>query len=77
MDNLSSLNTIDICIIKTALLAQLARKHRYKIFAITMANIKKALAPKKHTDPTTKIPACYHEDLVVFSQKEANKLVKH
>jgi len=42
-----------------------------------MANIEKALAPKKHTDSVTKVPACYHEDLVVFLQKEADKLVEH
>ena len=76
-DDLSSLNTIDICIIGAALLARLARKHRHEIFAVTMADIEKALALKKHTDPATKVPACYHEDLVVFSQKEANKLAEH
>jgi len=42
-----------------------------------MADIEKALAPKKHTNPATKVPACYYEDLVVFSQKEANKLAEH
>ena len=32
-----------------------------------MANIKKALAPKKHTNPTTKVPVCHHKYLEVFS----------
>ena len=66
MDNLSSFNTIDICIIRAAPLAQLARKHRHEIFAVTIANIKKALAPKKYTNSATKVPACYYKDLVVF-----------
>jgi len=42
-----------------------------------MADIEKALAPKKHTDPTTKVLVYYHEDLVVFLWKEANKLVEY
>ena len=42
-----------------------------------MTDIKKALTPKKHTNPAIKVPVCYHEDLVVFSQKEADKLVEH
>jgi len=42
-----------------------------------MANIKKALALKKHTNFATKVPVCYYEDLVVFLWKEANKLVEH
>jgi len=42
-----------------------------------MTDIKKALALKKHTDPITKVPVCYHKDLVVFSWKEANKLAEH
>ena len=42
-----------------------------------MTDIKKALAPKKHTDPTTKVPVYYHKDLIVFSQKEIDKLVEH
>jgi len=77
VDDLSSLNTINIYIIGTAPLAQLARKHRHKIFAITIANIKKALALKKHTDFVIKVPACYYEDLVVFLQKETDKLVEY
>ena len=47
------------------------------IFAVTMADIKKALAPKKHINPTTKIPIYYYKDLVVFLQKEADKLAEH
>ena len=66
MDNQSLLNTIDICIIGATPLAQLAKKHRYIIFTVTIADIKKTLAPKKHTNPTTKVPVCYHKDLVVF-----------
>ena len=59
------------------MLAELTRKHRYKIFAVTITDIKKALAPKKHIDSVTKVPACYYKDLIVFSQKEVDKLVEY
>ena len=58
---------MDICIIGVTSLAQLARKHGYIIFAVTMADIEKALALKKHTDPATRVPVYYYKDLVVFS----------
>jgi len=31
-----------------------------------MANIKKALALKKYTNPTIKVPVCYYKHLEVF-----------
>ena len=67
----------DICMIGATPLARLARKPEHTIFAVTMADIEKALAPKKHTDPATKVPVCHHEHLEVFSRKEADKLVEH
>ena len=39
-----------------------------------MANIKKALALKKHTNPATKVLVEYYKYLDIFLQKEANKL---
>jgi len=42
-----------------------------------MADIEKALALKKHTNPAIKVLVCHYKHLEVFSQKEANKLVKH
>jgi len=67
----------DICMIGATPLARLARKPEHTIFAVTMADIEKALAPKKHTDPATKVPVCHHEHLEVFSRKEADKLAEH
>jgi len=77
MDNLSELGTLDICIIRATLLAQLAKKPKYTIFAITIADIKKALALKKYTNPTTKILIEYYYRLDAFLQKKANKLLKY
>ena len=42
-----------------------------------MADIKKALVLKKHTNPATKVLVCHHEHLEVFSRKEADKLAEH
>jgi len=39
-----------------------------------MADIKNALALKKHTNPTTKVLVCHYKYLDIFLQKEANKL---
>ena len=41
-----------------------------------MADIKKALALKKHTNPAIKVLVEYHNYLDVFSRKEANKLLE-
>ena len=41
-----------------------------------MADIKKALALKKYTNPVIKVLIEYHKYLIAFLQKEANKLLK-
>ena len=66
MDNLNELDTLDIRIIGVTPLAQLAKKPEYTIFAITMADIKKALALKKHTNPVAKVLVNYHKYLDIF-----------
>jgi len=42
-----------------------------------MADIKKALALKKHTNPAIKVLVCHYNNLEVFSRKKANKLAEH
>jgi len=42
-----------------------------------MADIEKALAPKKYTNPAMKVLVCYYKHLEVFLRKEANKLVEY
>ena len=68
---------MDIRIIRATLLARLAKKHGYTIFAIIMADIKKALALKKYTDPIIKVPLDYYKHLDIFLRKEADKLVEY
>jgi len=66
MDNLSKLGTLDICIIRATPLAQLTKKPEYTIFAVIMADIKKALALKKYTNPTIKVLMEYYYRLDAF-----------
>jgi hypothetical protein len=66
MDDPNKLNTLDICIIGATLLARLAKKPEYIIFAITIADIKKALVLKKHTNPAIKVLIEYYNLLDVF-----------
>ena len=42
-----------------------------------MADIEKTLAPKKHTNPATKVLAKYYKNLKVFFRIKANKLLKY
>jgi hypothetical protein len=42
-----------------------------------MANIKKALALKKHTNPAIKVLVEYYKYLDVFLYEEANKLLEY
>ena len=69
--------TMDICQIGSAPFMRLARKPGYEIFAASMADIEKTLAPRKRTDPATKVPVEYHRNLKAFSRTEADKLPKH
>ena len=66
MDDPNKLNTLNICIIGATLLAQLARKPKHIIFAVIIADIKKALALKKHTIPTIKVLVEYYKYLDIF-----------
>jgi hypothetical protein len=66
LDNPNKLNTLDIYIIRATPLVRLAIKPKYTIFAVIMANIKKALALKKHTNPATKVLVEYYKYLDIF-----------
>jgi hypothetical protein len=46
---------------------RLSQKPDMTIFAATLYDINKALAPKKEIDPATIVPPQYHEFLSVFS----------
>jgi hypothetical protein len=46
-----------------------------KIFAVLLADIQKVLAPKRHTDPCTKLPRQYWKYLRLFKQDKAEELL--
>jgi len=58
------------------LLAWLAKKPKHIIFAIIMANIKKALVLKKYVNPAIKVLVNYYKYLNIFLWKEADKLLE-
>ena len=66
MDDPNKLNTLDVYIIRATPLVRLARKPKYIIFAVIMANIKKALALKKYTNPAIKVLVEYYKYLDIF-----------
>jgi hypothetical protein len=45
------------------------------VFAASMADINKALAIKKYTDPKDKMPTCFHQWLDVTDYKKAGLLL--
>ena len=47
------------------------------IFAVTIADINKALILKKHTNPAAKVLLEYYKYLIAFLWKEVNKLAEH
>lgn len=53
------------------------RSEEFTIFAASMADIEKSLAPKIRIHPKEKLPPEYHDFLDVFSPKEADKLPRH
>lgn len=74
--------TLDICMIGASPFLYLTDKARrrpkeFTVFAASLEDIEKALAPKEKIDPKEKLPTEYHEFLDVFSQKEASKLPPH
>ena len=61
--------------------ARRKKKNRYeapsRIFAISLADIEKALAPKKVSDPRKILPKHYHKYLKLFDCKDADKLLPY
>ena len=58
---------LNIYCIRAAPFICIAKKLDYEIFAVLIANINKALAPKVYTNIATKVPKEYYNLLKVFS----------
>ena len=63
--------------IGATLLVRLAKKPKYTIFVVIIADIKKALVLKRRTDLAIKVLVEHYKYLDAFSRKEADKLVEH
>jgi hypothetical protein len=73
-NTLESQPKLNIYCIGAAPFMSLARKRGYEICAVSIADIDKALAVKKHTDPLTKVPSEYHDLIDVFSRENLDQL---
>ena len=51
--------------------------HSTMVFAVSLADIEKALKPKKRSDPKEKLPLQYHEFLDAFNRQRADQLPPH
>ena len=60
--------------IRATLLARLTRKPKYIIFAVIIADIKKALVLKKYTNSGIRVLVEYYKYLDIFLLEKANKL---
>ena len=81
-DITSAARRLDISVIGAAPFNHLVQKSQknpseVQIFSITLRDINIALAPKKHTNPATKLPSEYHNFLDIFSKTDAAVLPKH
>ena len=52
-------------------------KDKVELFAVSMADIEKALAPKQHGDPAKLLPRQYHQFLDLFNREKADRLPPH
>ena len=68
---------LDICQVGAAPFNLLTRKRGTQVFAISMRDIEKALAPKKYINVADKLPKEYHDFLDVFSRKDADILLEY
>jgi hypothetical protein len=74
-------------VIASAFMAEVRRSRRKNkgdgialdtgVFAISIADIEKALKPRQRLDPTTKLPIQYHQWLKAFDYFLAEKLPPH
>lgn len=71
------LQTLDVAQVTVSAMSSFLKRNTVGTFAVSLADIQKALTPKKPTDPRTKLPQQYHEFLGLFSAGNANKLPPH
>jgi hypothetical protein len=76
-DSTTIIDIKEVSAVSFSFLAKRAKRNGTQTFAASMADIEKALAKKKRTDPRTKLPEVYRDWLDVFDREQANKLPPH
>jgi hypothetical protein len=61
-----------ICIIQAAPFILLAKKQNYKIFIVTIKDIKKVLKPKQYINSRPLVPEEYHNIINKFKKRFAD-----
>jgi Reverse transcriptase (RNA-dependent DNA polymerase)/RNase H-like domain found in reverse transcriptase len=67
-------NILEVSAVSFSRLAKRNQPEELKVFAVSMADIEKALSRKERTDPRTKLPEEYHEFLDVFDRERSDEL---
>ena len=75
--NNATSNLLEIREIRTNLFYILIKKRDYKIFAVTIKNIKKIFKSKSYIDPRSFVPEEYHDLIDIFKKKFVDKLRPH
>jgi hypothetical protein len=68
---------LEICIIQAAPFILLVKKQDYKIFIVTMEDIKKALKLKQYINPQPLVPEEYHNIINKFEKWFVDQLLLH
>jgi hypothetical protein len=68
---------LKICIIQAVLFILLAKKQNYKIFIVTMEDIKKVLKLKQYINPQPLVPKEYHNIINEFKKWFIDQLPPH
>ena len=67
----------EIKMIAAAPFFHVSKQKGVKLFSASLKDVEKALRPKQHTDPATKLFPEFHEFFELFSHQETNKLPPH
>ena len=67
----------EIKIITAAPFFHVSKQKGVKLFSVSLKDVEKALRPKQHTDPATKLPPELHEFFELFFHQKTNKLPPH
>ena len=68
---------LKIKMITAAPFFHVSKQKGVELFSVSLKDVEKALRPKQHTDPATKLPPELHEFFELFFHQKTNKLPPH